>query len=61
MHNIVFLDRDTIAPQIRLRAPCFEHRLSMHAYTRAEQVVERLCGASIAITNKVVLSPFMVH
>jgi len=25
MHNIVFLDRATIAPQIRVRRPSFEH------------------------------------
>ena len=56
MHKIVFLDRATIAPQIRLRRPAFEHELVVHAHTRPEQVVERLAGAAIAITNKVPLS-----
>ncbi|PAS93042.1 MAG: glycerate dehydrogenase, partial [Candidatus Dactylopiibacterium carminicum] len=56
MHTIVFFDRDTIAPQIQLRAPGFEHELITHARTAPEQVIERLQGASIAITNKVVLN-----
>jgi len=56
MHRIVFLDRETIAPQIRLRAPRFAHELIEHQNTRAEEVVARLAGASIAIVNKVQLS-----
>jgi glycerate dehydrogenase len=56
MHRIVFLDRETIAPQIRLRAPRFAHELVEHQNTRAEEVVARLAGASIAIVNKVKLS-----
>ncbi|UTW11680.1 D-2-hydroxyacid dehydrogenase [Marinobacterium rhizophilum] len=55
MHRIVFLDRSTIAPQIRLRRPDFEHGLVEHDHTRPEQVLERLAGATIAITNKVAL------
>lgn len=51
--RIVFLDRSTIAPQIRLRAPAFAHELTEYDDTAAEQVVQRLAGASIAITNKV--------
>src|SRR5215468_12333292 len=51
--RIVFLDRATIAPQIRVRPPSFAHELIEHAETRVDQVVERLAGASIAITNKV--------
>jgi glycerate dehydrogenase len=56
MHRIVFLDRETIAPQIRLRRPAFAHELVEHASTRPEEVVPRLAGATIAIVNKVVLS-----
>lgn len=56
MHKIVFLDRATIAPQIRLRRPDFEHEMVVHDHTGPEQVVERLQGASIAITNKVALT-----
>ena len=53
MHRIVFLDRSTIAPQIRLRRPAFEHELVEHANTRPDEVVARLKGASVAILNKV--------
>lgn len=52
-HRIVFLDRSTIAPQIRLRPPGFAHEWLEHADTTAAQVVERLAGARVAITNKV--------
>jgi len=55
-HRIVFLDRATIAPQIHVRPPSFAHELIEHAETRADQVVERLAGASIAILNKVPIS-----
>jgi glycerate dehydrogenase len=54
--RIVFLDRSTIAPQIRLRAPAFAHELTSHENTDPDQVVARLAGASIAIVNKVVLT-----
>ena len=56
MRKIVFLDRSTIAPQIRLRRPNFEHELVEHASTHPEQVVERLRGATVAILNKVPLT-----
>lgn len=56
MHTIVFLDRATVAPQIRLRRPDFPHELIEHAQTAPEQVVERLAGASVAIVNKVTLT-----
>jgi glycerate dehydrogenase len=56
MRKIVFLDRSTIAPQIRLRRPSFEHELVEHAKTQPEQVVERLRGATVAILNKVPLT-----
>jgi glycerate dehydrogenase len=52
-HRIVFLDRATIAPQIRVRPPSFAHELIEYAHTNSEQVVERLAGASIVMTNKV--------
>jgi glycerate dehydrogenase len=52
MHKIVFLDRSTIAPQIRLRRPSFDHQLIEHQRTAPDEVVARLDGASIAITNK---------
>ena len=51
--RIVFLDRATLAPQIRLRAPSFAHELVAHDDTAPGLVVERLAGAAIAIVNKV--------
>jgi glycerate dehydrogenase len=56
LHKIVFLDRATLAPQIRLRRPAFEHDYTEYPQTRPEEVVARLAGVSIAITNKVKLT-----
>ena len=53
MEKIVFLDRATLAPQIRLRRPSFAHDYAEHARTAPAEVVERLAGATIAILNKV--------
>lgn len=53
MNRIVFLDRATIAPQIRLRAPRFAHELVEYDHTAPGEVLERLKGASVAIVNKV--------
>ncbi|WP_019561767.1 MULTISPECIES: NAD(P)-dependent oxidoreductase [Caldimonas] len=53
MHHIVFLDRATLAAQVRLRRPGFEHVWIEHERTSADQVVQRLQGATMAITNKV--------
>jgi glycerate dehydrogenase len=55
MRKIVFLDRGTIAPQITLRRPAFEHELVEYAHSEPDEVVDRLAGATIAITNKVPL------
>ena len=51
-HKIVFLDRDTIAPHIKIRRPVFAHEWTEHDRTKAEEVAVRLAGATIAITNK---------
>ena len=56
MKKIVFLDRSTIAPQIRLRRPAFEHELVEHAHTEPHEVAARLAGATVAILNKVPLT-----
>ncbi len=53
MHHIVFLDRDSLQAQVR--RPASEHQWTEHAATAAGEVVERLRGATIAITNKVPL------
>jgi glycerate dehydrogenase len=55
MHKIVFLDRNTIAPQTRLRAPRFAHELVEYERTDPADVVARLAGATVAIINKVPL------
>lgn len=51
--KVVFLDRDTIAPQTTLRAFRFEHTLELHARTRPAEVAERIRDADIVIVNKV--------
>ena len=56
MQKIVFLDRSTIAPQTTLRRPSFDHQMIEHETTAPDQVVARLEGASIVITNKAPIS-----
>ncbi len=53
MVRIVFLDRGTIGPTVDLSRPGFDHEWVEHEATACEDVVERLAGARIAITNKV--------
>ncbi|MBM3563041.1 MAG: D-2-hydroxyacid dehydrogenase [Alphaproteobacteria bacterium] len=52
-HKIVFLDRETLDANVR--KPNFPHDYAEHAQTAPDQVVERLKGATICITNKVPL------
>jgi len=52
---IVFLDRDTIAPQIRFRAPGFAHDMVWHGHTSPDEVAARIAGADIVIVNKLKL------
>ena len=54
--EVVFLDRETIAPQIRLAKLSFPHRMTEYGQTRADEVVERAKEATIIINNKVRLS-----
>ncbi|WP_237478642.1 D-2-hydroxyacid dehydrogenase [Lichenibacterium dinghuense] len=56
MHQVVFLDRGTIARQIALRRPNFAHDYVEYERTSPEQVLDRLRSATIAIVNKVVLT-----
>ncbi|RSD32382.1 D-2-hydroxyacid dehydrogenase [Vibrio pectenicida] len=53
--SIVFLDRASIPAQIEYPPLPFEHQWTDYDQTTKGQVVERLKGAAIAITNKVVL------
>ena len=51
MLKIVFLDRDTLIADVR--RPAFAHQWTEHDFTKPGEVVARLQGAHIAITNKV--------
>ena len=51
MQRIVFLDRATV--DAAFRTPRFEHTFIEHDFTEPHQTVERLQGATVAITNKV--------
>lgn len=55
MQTIVFLDRATIGPSVTITKPNATHRWIEYEATAADQVVERLQGATVAITNKVPL------
>jgi len=56
MTRIVFLDRDTLPPQTRLRRPHFTHELVLHGRTLPQEVAERIAEADIVILNKVRLT-----
>lgn len=53
MHKIVFLQRDTLNASVR--RPAFVHDWAEHADTRPDELVGRLAGASIAISNKLAM------
>ncbi|PKO33390.1 MAG: glycerate dehydrogenase [Betaproteobacteria bacterium HGW-Betaproteobacteria-7] len=53
MQRIVYLERESVIAEVR--RPDFAHEWVEYQSTQAEQVVERLAGASIAIINKVSL------
>lgn len=55
MTKIVFLDRGTYGPSVDLIRPGFPHDWEEHDQTLADQIVERVAGAEIVITNKVPL------
>ena len=52
-HKVVFLDRASLKATVR--QPACAERYVEHAKTSAEQIVEHLAGATVAITNKVPL------
>ena len=56
--KIVFLDRETLG--VPLRAPHFPHTYVEYPATSPDQVLDRLSGAQIAITNKVPLRANMM-
>lgn len=53
MRTVVFLDRDTIAPDIVVRRPAFAHDWREYDRTSEAQAVERAKDADIVILNKV--------
>lgn len=55
MTKAVFLDRGTVGPTVDLTRPAAPLDWEVFDQTLPEQVVERLAGAEIAITNKVPL------
>src|SRR5262249_18560152 len=54
-HMIVFLDRDTVG--VPLRQPNFPHSYKEYADTPVSCIVDRLRDSTIAILNKVPMSP----
>ncbi|WP_146442355.1 D-2-hydroxyacid dehydrogenase [Vibrio kanaloae] len=54
--KVVFLDRATIPSQITLKPLSFENQWVEYNFTAPEQVSERIEGADVVITNKVVLN-----
>ncbi|UEM24185.1 D-2-hydroxyacid dehydrogenase (plasmid) [Skermanella mucosa] len=53
--TIVFLDHETLGPEVTMRRPSFSHGWEVHGKTTADQVLERAREASILIVNKVPL------
>ncbi len=59
--HIVFLDRETFSADLDLPPPVTPHEWTVHEATHPDEVVERLRGARIAITNKVELQRSMLE
>jgi len=51
--EIVFLDRESLSPETRLRTPDLPHRLTVHERSSADEVAARIADADIVVTNKV--------
>ena len=56
MLKVVFLDRNTLAPQTVVRPLGFVHELAVFESTTPEQLAVRIADADIVITNKVRLT-----
>ena len=54
MHKIVFLDRDSLIANVR--RPTFEHEWRDYSTTASDEVLSHMQGATIAISNKVMLN-----
>jgi glycerate dehydrogenase len=53
--KVVFLDRNTLAPQTTVRPLAFPHELEVFSATSADQLLGRIADADVVITNKVKL------
>ncbi len=51
--RIVFLDRSTLGPSVSVSKPDFDHDWIEYDRTKPADVIERLKGADIAVSNKV--------
>lgn len=56
MEKIVFLDRETLAPQVQLKRPAFQHVWTDFDHTAPDEVVPRCRDASVVVLNKVRLT-----
>lgn len=54
--KIVFLDSTAIPPHLPIPRPDFPHEWIEYEHTSAEQIVERMKDAEIAVTSKVIFS-----
>ena len=54
-HRVVFLDDEGIGPDVALPELPFDHTWVSYPYTRPDQVVEHLRGATVALTCSVAL------
>ncbi len=54
--KIAFLDRSTIGPTVQISKPAFAHEWIEYNNTSPQEVLERLHGVQICITNKVALN-----
>lgn len=55
MERIVFLDQATMGADLELDRPAFAHEFVAYPHTAPGEVVERLRGAAVAISNKVAI------
>ena len=53
MTRIVFLDRSTLGPSVKVTKPSFNHDWTEYLETAPDQVAERVKEAEIIVTNKV--------
>lgn len=60
-HKVVFLDRATVAKEIVFNALSFPHSWNEYASTSPEQTLDRLRGATICITNKVLINQQLIN